>query len=99
MSAITKFAEGQPCTIRLPGICNHDPATSVMAHVPNGIRFGKGIGKKPSDLLVAICCFNCHNVVDSRVKTNLEKEFIELQWWRAHGETLILLEKAGIIKI
>ena len=70
-----------------------------MSHVPNGLRFGKGMGIKPNTLLVAISCSACHDCVDSRVKHNLDKEFVELMWWRGHGETLIQLLKDGIISI
>ncbi len=97
VSKITKAAKGRHCTIRLPGICNSNPETSVMAHLPSGVRFGKGMGTKPSDLLVAIACSDCHGVCDGRIKTDFDREFIKLAWWEGHGETLVILEKAGII--
>ena len=99
MSMITKFAKGRNCTIRLPNICNHDPETSVMTHVPSGIRFGKGIGYKPSDLLVAIGCSECHAHTDGRIKSNFDRDFLMLCWWEGHGETMIILEREGIIAV
>ncbi len=27
-------ARGQDCTVRIPGTCNFDPATTVLAHLP-----------------------------------------------------------------
>ena len=36
-------ARGQDCTLRLPGICNFDSATTVLAHLPCG---QKGMGMK-----------------------------------------------------
>ena len=98
MSKITTFAKGRDCTVRIPGICNDNPETSVMSHVPNGLRFGKGLGKKPSDLLVAIICYECHRHVDGQTLSEYSKEYLEVSWWRGHGETLLLLEQEGIIQ-
>lgn len=56
-------ARGQPCMVRLPGICNHDPATTVLAHLNGG-----GMGTKKSDLFGAFCCSACHDVLDGRVR-------------------------------
>ncbi|MER2105083.1 MAG: nuclease domain-containing protein, partial [Pseudomonas atacamensis] len=36
-------ANGQECTVRMPGICNHNPETTVLAHLPCG---QKGMGIK-----------------------------------------------------
>lgn len=54
-------ARGQPCMVRLPGICNHDPATTVLAHLNGG-----GMGTKHSDLMGAFACSACHNEIDRR---------------------------------
>lgn len=32
MVDLRKAARGQMCTVRIPGYCNHDPETSVLAH-------------------------------------------------------------------
>ncbi|EIZ8685769.1 DUF1364 family protein, partial [Shigella sonnei] len=31
MVDLRKAARGQMCTVRIPGYCNHDPETSVLA--------------------------------------------------------------------
>lgn len=54
-------ARGQPCLVRLPGICNHDPATTVLAHLNGG-----GMGTKYSDLMGAFACSACHDEIDRR---------------------------------
>lgn len=54
-------ARGQPCQVRLPGICNHDPATTVLAHLNGG-----GMGTKTSDLFGAFTCSACHDEIDRR---------------------------------
>ncbi len=65
MSALTKAARGQTCSIRLPG-CRGTTESVVGAHY-RSIRFGSGVAKKPPDWLVADACDHCHSVVDSRI--------------------------------
>ena len=45
MSALTKLARGRACQVRLPGICNFNAETTVLAHYRlAGIC---GVGFKP----------------------------------------------------
>ena len=94
--AIREWAQGHPegCQIRLPG-CQWTP--TVGAHLPSGVRFGKGTGKKPDDLLIALACDHCHSVVDGRIKTDFEKDFVRLAWWEGFGATLQLRRKEGVL--
>ncbi len=71
-------ARGQPCLVRIPGVCNHDPATTILAHINGG-----GMGTKTSDLFGAFCCSSCHDVIDGRVKFACDKDMIEL--WHRQG--------------
>lgn len=67
MSKLRELARGQECAIRIPGVCNHDPATTVLAHYRMaGIC---GTGQKPPDECGAWACSSCHDWVDGRVKT------------------------------
>lgn len=70
---LRKSAEGQECTVRLPGVCNWNPDTSVLAHLPDGE--GK-MGGKGSDIHAVIACSDCHDVLDMRVKTDLPSSVI-----------------------
>jgi len=97
MSKITDFAEGKPCTARIPGICNFDPSTSVWAHLRK-VRFGAGTRLKPPDLIGLIACSNCHDVIDGRKNARLDSQEIMICAYEGHCESLILLEKEGIIK-
>ncbi len=97
MSKITEFAEGKPCTVRLPG-CTHDPATSSWAHI-NSIRWGAGRGKKAPDICGCIADHYCHGVLDGRIMTDLDRDFVLMAAYEGHMESLNLLWKAGIIKI
>jgi hypothetical protein len=69
--------------IRLPGICNHDPDTTVLAHVR--LVGVSGMGMKSPDLLGAWACSACHDVVDRRVKTTIDIGEIRL----AHLEGMV----------
>lgn len=94
-SKITAFAKGRPCTVRSP-VCNHNPETSVWAHI-NSVRWGSGKGIKSPDLCGCIACSACHDLIDGRLKTNLERDFIRMAAYEAHMESLYLLHKEGVI--
>ena len=74
-------ARGQQCTAQIEGVCNHDPATTVAAHISlpgMGVMGGKG-----HDLHVAWLCSACHDAIDRRAYTELDREFIRLQAYEA----------------
>ncbi|HSH25851.1 MAG TPA: nuclease domain-containing protein, partial [Massilibacterium sp.] len=58
---ITQSAKGEGCTLRIPGVCNHNPETVVFAHV----NANKGIGSKGHDIHGFACCSACHAHYDS----------------------------------
>jgi len=64
MSELRKEARGRECQVRLPGICNGNSETVVLAHyrMP-GIC---GTGMKPDDLFGAWACSGCHDEIDRR---------------------------------
>ena len=63
MTDLRQLAKGQSCQIRIPGCCNFDPATVVLAHFR--LIGVSGMGKKPPDLLGAWACSACHTYVDT----------------------------------
>ncbi len=76
-------ARGQPCLVRIPGACNHDPATTVLAHINGG-----WMGTKTSDLFGAFCCSSCHDLIDGRVKHRVfDREEIDLMHWQGVQRT------------
>ena len=78
---LRKFAKGQPCMIRVPGVCNRNPETTVLAHYRMaGIC---GTGSKPPDSLGAWSCSACHDAVDGRVKSTWSR--CELRLMHAEG--------------
>lgn len=72
---LRKFARGQECQIRLPGICNGNAETTVLAHVR--IVGISGTGHKAPDLLGAWACSDCHAVVDSDKSDAVQRAFLE----------------------
>lgn len=96
MSAIRKSAKGEVCTVRLPGICNRNNETTVLAHI-NGVRFGHGTGQKVSDIHGAYCCSSCHDVIDGRVKSDIDREFVKQAHYEAILETQLKLIKKGLL--
>jgi hypothetical protein len=61
---LRKEARGRECQVRLPGICNGNSETVVLAHYRMaGIC---GMGMKPPDLFGAWACSACHDEVDRR---------------------------------
>lgn len=64
MSKLRKAAQGRECMVRIPYICNGDPATTVLAHYR--LAGCSGMGLKPDDALGAWCCSACHDAVDGR---------------------------------
>lgn len=66
MANLRKEAKGRECQVRLPGICNFNPETTVLAHVRlAGIT---GIGQKANDILGAWACSACHDEIDRRTR-------------------------------
>lgn len=86
-------SRGQPCTFRIPGVCNGDWSTTVPCHIRDG---NKGTGNKASDLSVANGCFACHDAMDGR-STVLSREDWLFYALRGLQETLEQRVAAGLL--
>lgn len=93
--AVTDAARGQPCTLRLPGVCNFNEETVVLAHLPST---GKGMGTKSSDIHAVFACSDCHDAMD-RGTHRLDYETILDAMLDALAETQSRLVEAGIITV
>ena len=64
MTNLRKLARGMECQIRLPGICNFNTETTVLAHyrLPGTC----GCRNEAPDLLGAWACSACHDAIDHR---------------------------------
>lgn len=96
--AITDSAHGMPCSLRLPGICNHRPETCVFCHLPG---IGKGIGTKVSDLHGCYGCSACHDAIDRWTweEKGLTAAIVLDAMLRGLAETQARLVDAGIIVV
>ena len=74
----TRSARGQPCQIRIPGVCVPAPEneTTVPCHLNGG-----GMAAKHSSIHLAYGCNHCHDVVDGRVQTDMSYELIQLYFY------------------
>lgn len=81
------FARGQTCTLRIPGQCNHDPTTTVLAH-----GRGAGMATKLVDYIGVHACSACHAYLDS-----CSTEYYHRIFAPALLETLERLRDAGLI--
>lgn len=98
VSAIRRSARGMPCQVRIPAVCNHDPATTVWAHA-NGISIGKGIGMKANDLLGAYACFACHSCYDlKRPPEGWTMTDVENAFWEGHARSLVILNERDLVR-
>jgi hypothetical protein len=77
--------------VRLPGICNFDPETTVLAHYRmHGLS---GIGMKSPDLFGAWACSACHDEVDRRTQIT-RAVFVQV----AHLEGVLRTQQALILE-
>ncbi|MEQ6971027.1 DUF1364 domain-containing protein [Pectobacterium polaris] len=66
MTNLKKAARGRDCQVRIPGVCNFNPETTVLAHYRLAGTCGTGI--KPDDIQGAWACSSCHDEIDRRTR-------------------------------
>jgi hypothetical protein len=67
---LRKLAKGQACLLRIPGHCNGNRETVVLAHIRRASSGGMGL--KPPDLCGVWACSGCHDALDRRVRLSPE---------------------------
>jgi hypothetical protein len=95
MSKLRDAARGQQCMVRVPGICNFNPETTVLAHYR--ISGTCGIGMKPIDLIGSWACSDCHNAIDGRTTTAYERTTLDLMHAEGVFRTISALHKRGLL--
>jgi hypothetical protein len=81
--------------VRLEGICNHNSDTVVLAHIRlSGVS---GMGMKADDLLGAWACSACHDAIDRRFRTDLDRDYVRLAHLEGMVRTIAQLRKEGLI--
>lgn len=97
MSKLRAAAKGRDCQVRIHGVCNFDPATTVLAHLNMAGISGRGL--KAPDQLGAWACSECHRCIDSRGNSHgLEKDWIQICFLEGMARTQYILIKEGKIK-
>ena len=92
---LRKEAKGRGCTVRIPGVCNHNSETVVLAHIRMPGLSGMGI--KADDLLGAWSCSSCHDAIDRRAHTDLDRDYVRLCHLEGMARTIAQLRREGIV--
>ena len=66
------MARGRDCLLRIPGVCNYNPETTVACH-SNQQQHGKGMGIKAHDWATAWGCSSCHAWLDQGMADKADK--------------------------
>lgn len=98
VQAIRDSAKGEECLIRISGVCNFNPETTVWCHLP-GIDGDRGMGLKAIDHCGAFGCSACHDVLDMRAKlpAGLTREQVLLDFFFGHMRSLVRLSQKGLL--
>ena len=92
---LRKEAKGRGCMVRIPEVCNHNSETVVLAHVRlTGVS---GMGMKSPDILGAWACSSCHDAIDRRAHTDLDRDYVRLLHLEGMARTIAQLEKEGLL--
>ena len=98
MSVYTESARGQNCTVRIPGVCNHNSETVVFAHLNGG-----GMGMKHADIHGCYACFECHQWLDGgyadagKNKIGMTKRYRDEVHLKAMLETQQIMIRNGVL--
>lgn len=90
---LRKSAKAQPCTFRIPGICNRNAETTILCHAPNEV---KGMGNKGDDYHAAFGCSDCHDALDQHKLSKYEEAYT---WLLGIMRTQRYWVKAGLIVV
>ena len=81
--------------VRIPEVCNHNSETVVLAHYR--LAGVSGIGMKSPDLLGAWACSACHDAIDRRAHTDLDRDYVRLLHLEGMARTIAQLNREGLI--
>lgn len=91
----TKSARGQPCQVRIPGICKPAPdnETTVLAHLNGG-----GMAFKNGNIHAAYACDCCHEWLDhSYAILGASRDRRDLYHLQAVIRTQVIMINDGIL--
>ena len=82
--------------VSLPGICNFNSETVVLAHIR--LAGVSGMGMKSPDLIGAWACSACHDELDGRThKSGMTHDELRLAHFEGMARTIAQLEKEGLV--
>lgn len=92
---LRRYAAGRACVARIPGVCNGNPETTVLAHLKRG-----WCGSiKPPDICGVDACSDCHDVIDGRRHVpGLTRTDIDALLLRALVQQLVIYHEADILR-
>lgn len=97
LTKIRLSARLQECQVRIPGVCNFDETTTILAH-----KNGAGMALKSADLHASYCCSECHNEIDvllGKRKSDFTDDEILIMFYEGIFRTQLLLIEQGLIII
>lgn len=89
-------ARDENCTLQIAGVCNYNPATVSLCHLPDESH---GMGRKSDDISAAFGCDMCHSVIDGRVPYIWEDGEKEFYMRRGMVRTWRRWIERGLVKI
>ena len=96
---IRASARGEDCQIRIPGVCNFDPETTVLCHLPDGT--GGKMGGKSNDLCSVYGCSDCHDEIDGRTNNAISNGYdstsVKVFAYEGHMRTLNKFVEKGLV--
>ena len=91
-------ARGRNCTLNIVGVCNSNPETVVLCHLPDETGTGIMAGKS-DDWIAVFGCSSCHDILDGRVYSNISKKDLDFYSHRALLRTWRIMIEEGLITI
>jgi len=78
----------------MPGVCNFNPETTMLAHLSGG-----GMGMKRLDTEAAYCCSDCHDALDRRTDHLFGQEELKVYHFEGVMRTQRILIAKGLVII
>lgn len=85
-------ARGRDCTLRIEGVCNFNPETTILAHLPCG---QKGTGMKSPDNMAVFACHECHQYIDGPKRWSVSAK----DYLRALAETQAAWIESALMRL
>lgn len=93
-SKIRQSARDEQCTVMVPGVCNGNPETTVLAHLN-----GAGMGAKDGDQFGAYACSECHSWLDGGYAKHHDRDTRDLLHYRGIIKTQRILFEKGLLLV